>query len=166
MLVDIGRGLAARATETGLEHAAAFNMVTMQPAGPLRSGNAAEVDVSDQLTALPIGHQHVVLHTHRLNTAPSDYDVDVLLSHDMIHTIVAVGHSGVWHILSKRSGQSPTGPATGVAAFTTALRQIAPHYLALVHRGLMTRENAVQALLHQAWRVVAPALGLRYDRSE
>jgi hypothetical protein len=156
--------LVADAVRTGAEHAAAFDADTALPVGPLRVGNAAEVDVTDQLSMMRRDGRYVMLHTHRASTAFSDRDVEVLLENPAVRVIGALGHDGTWHLLSKRIDGAVASRAAGATAFAAAMRQLAPHYLAVVRSGRMAREAALRHLLHEVWRVIAPPLGLRYDR--
>jgi hypothetical protein len=86
----------------------------------------------------------------------------LLLANSPLHVIVAVGHDGVWHLLSKLPETRRVPVPTALAAFRVTFQRVATPYLALARSGSMSREDALRDALHLLWQFLAPRLGLRY----
>lgn len=165
VLVSVGEALRQAAQQAQLEHAASFDIDMGAPAGPLRAGSAHEVDVADQIAAMRPGHRYVAVHTHATSAGFSDRDVALLLSNEPIRTIVAIGFDGTWHALSKQPNRKHATREAAVRAFQLALQRLAAPYLARARAGTMSPDQALQEAVHEIWQLLAPPLGLRYDRS-
>jgi len=160
-----GAVLATEARRLGVEVAAVFDRGTGRPIAPYRVGRAQEVDVTDLLETLAAGRDYVAIHTHRESTAFSDADVDLLLRTPAVQTIAAVGWDGTWHLLSKAPRSALAAPETAVTALQQALLRLVGPYRTRALAAGVSREEAARDALHRIWRLLAPALGLRYDRS-
>jgi hypothetical protein len=71
-LLAVGDALRAGAARLEVEHAASFDIYTGEPAGPLRTGRTAEVDIHDQTAAMQPHRRYVSIHTHHTSAAFSD----------------------------------------------------------------------------------------------
>jgi hypothetical protein len=165
LIARAGHAIREQARATGLEHAASFDLASGSLVGPLRSGHETDVDIAEQIAAMPADRRHICVHTHRLSTSFSDMDVALLLVNIQVHTIAAIGADGRWYFLSKEPGGHSARAVTAVRAFRTAFEQMAPTYLAAAETGAFSREEALRRLLHTLWCMIAAPLHLRYDWS-
>jgi hypothetical protein len=51
------------------------------------------------------------------------------------------------------------------ARYNDVFDHLAPTYRAMANDGILSPEHAWRELTHETWEMVAPGLGLRYDRA-
>jgi hypothetical protein len=164
-LAIVGGALLSEAIARRVEVAAFFDLDSGLPVGQFQAGRGDTVDVAESLPLLKPDVRYVALHTHRESTSFSDLDLDLLLAHRPVHTIVAVGWDGTWHTLSKVDQHAIIDRTVALVAFRTALARLIGPFRARARSAGLPRDEATRDALHRIWRHLAPALNLRYARS-
>jgi hypothetical protein len=120
--------------------------------------------IGPQLQRMQPDHHYVALHTHRVGSSFSPDDALVLVMNSPIRMIAVVAMDGTWYLLSKLRHQTAPSGAEVLGRFRAAAAALSSRYLASVHAGTVSREDALRAFSHAIWQQIAPDLGLRYDR--
>lgn len=148
-----------------VEHAGTVDAQSGRRLGAIAAGAHRSVDIGPQLQAAQ-GHRAASVHTHPGSSSFSTDDVQLLLEEAVLEVVTAVGADGTWYVVSIEPRGTPPPVPHMETQYDVAMQLRARPYRALVRLGVLTRDEAWRELTHVAWQVIAPALGLRYDRIE
>jgi hypothetical protein len=150
----------------GVEFGLTLDIGTGHPVAAILRGSGSDLDFEAHRRLLRSNRRYVALHTHPSSTPPSHRDFLVLLSNPSVQTLIVIGADATWYIVSRDPAMKLPDEQWARATFAAAFVELRPHYASRVQAGEMTASEALTALLDAVWRVVAPRLGLRYDRLE
>jgi len=164
-IIRTGDVLRVLTRETSDEYLATFDVESGQAVGETVRGEGGEVDARSHLRALRPDRRYVSVHTHTRSTSFSVGDAIILTRTPALVAIAVVGVDGTWYLLSKQSAVGEADHLDVALAFTAALRALQPQFRDLLAAGAVSALQADRELLHTLWKVIAPPLGLRYDRT-
>jgi hypothetical protein len=148
------------------EHGGVVDAVTGERIGPISVGTRGSVSFAEQIRATrERGTASVIgVHTHPGSSSFSPADAGLFERDAIVAVMAAVGPDGSWYVLSPEPGTTPPPKDEIEERFETVLDHVAPTYRALIDDGTLPPDRAWQELVHEVWDIIAPALGLRYDR--
>jgi hypothetical protein len=148
------------------EHAGMVDARTGGRIGPLTSGTRRGVRFAAQIQAAQESGttSAIAVHTHPGGTSFSEADAAAFDEARFITLLVVIGAGGVSYVLSLEPGAAPPTEDEITERYNEVLHHLAPTYRAVVNQGILTPERAWRELTHETWEVIAPGLGLRYDR--
>jgi hypothetical protein len=148
----VARDMVRRTRRRGIEHAFTLDLSDATPVGSMLTGSESQTDISPHLRALRLGGAYVQVHTHPRSTSFSPSDLLTCADHAPIHTMVAVGLDGAWHVLSRLPGADFGEPRQLFDDFISAIRN-------LQAEGVVAAE-----IPHRAMESISARNGMRYDR--
>jgi hypothetical protein len=148
------------------EHGGVVDAATGARIGPITVGTRRTVSfvepiraARDRGTASVIG-----VHTHPGSSSFSPADAGLFEKDAIVAVMVVVAPDGSWYVLSLEPGTPPPSREDIEERFETVFDHLTPTYRVLVNDGTLAPDRAWQELMHEVWEIIAPALGLRYDR--
>jgi hypothetical protein len=148
------------------EHGGVLDARSGERLGPITAGTRTSVSFAEQIraahargTASAAG-----VHTHAGSSSFSAGDAGLFDAAPVITVMVVTGPDGTWHVLSPEPGTTPPPSDEVEERLEVVLEHLSPTYRAMVNDGTLPPDRAWRELMHETWEIIAPTLGLRYDR--
>jgi hypothetical protein len=108
--------------------------------------------------------RYVALHSHTNRSSFSDADVANLLQFLTWDTTIVIDQEGTWYLLSRSREPVEPSPGHAIVRYRRQAAALKPKYDALVASRRMSRVTAWREGSHEIMELIAPPLGLRYER--